>query len=148
MDANNPYSQPEAELTNSERRPSAGQVGWRIFFFLMLPLVMNTLYSNLYDNSFPILYRVFSTFLELIFMLGIFGLAFSRRIGSAPLWFAVLAVSLFDNIAIASLEWTDGGYFEENLFATLLRSPVIYFSALGLFRYAQWLKGAGQFGLR
>ncbi|WP_444941737.1 hypothetical protein ACJJI3_05225 [Microbulbifer sp. ZKSA004] len=94
----NPYQAPESELDN---RPPvySPSVGWKIVFFILLPLELYSQYTVLTDGTtgIPFWWLVISLIVSSLFYVVLFGLAFAKRIGFEQLWtFFIPVIVLID----------------------------------------------------
>ncbi|WP_444913071.1 hypothetical protein [Microbulbifer sp. PAAF003] len=100
----NPYQAPESELDNRPAvyRPS---VGWKIVFFILLPLELYSQYTVLTDGStgIPFWWLVISLVVSSLFYVVLFGLAFAKRIGFEQLWIFFIPVIVLIDIFEFSL---------------------------------------------
>ncbi|MCO1336114.1 hypothetical protein MO867_17420 [Microbulbifer sp. OS29] len=98
------YRAPESVLENTlpTYRPSAG---WKIFFFIMVPLEIYSQYLGFTSNDWgmPIWWLVISLMVYSLFYLALFGLAFAKKIAFPQLWIFYLPVLVLTDIFEFSL---------------------------------------------
>lgn len=138
---NNPYTAPEADLSLGE--DNRRKVGWKIFFIFMLPLEIWSQYDAFTVNEYgdSIGWRILSLLVYTNFMVGLFGLAFNKKILSAKYWLSFLPVFiLFDFFDL--IPWLLDKPVDLTLSVVILviLLPLVFFSWYSIYKYGNDLR--------
>lgn len=139
----NPYRAPEAplEIKNPDYVPS---VGWKIFFFILLPLEIWTYYDQFTDEVLeePLWWLCISAAVYSIYLIGLFGLAFAKRIGTPGFWIRFLPVLMcvdiyefFEVFTTSQLELI------ELVSVLLVVTPIIFLIWWSVYKYSKVMDG-------
>ncbi|WP_445364245.1 hypothetical protein ACJJIQ_07940 [Microbulbifer sp. ANSA003] len=92
----NMYQAPDSLQTDAipHYKPS---VGWKILFFILVPLELHAQYSGFFIDEWihPIWWMIFSLLVYFVFFIALFGLAFSKRIAFPSVWRFYLPILIF-----------------------------------------------------
>lgn len=145
---NSPYSPPESRLSSTVEDYRPG-IGWKILFFFLLPLEVWSQYEAFTVNEYnePVWFLVVNALLYAVFYVGLFGLAFAKKIGTALFWRWFLPVLIcLDVYQVAKVfSAIDFGAREGVIVAavvTALLLPLLLFCWYAIFRYQQLLKSS------
>lgn len=145
---NSPYQPPESPLSSTVEDYRPG-IGWKILLFLMLPLEIWTQYEAFTVNEFgePVWVLVMTGLLYAVFYVGLFGLAFAKKIGTALFWRCYLpvliALDLYEVAKVfSSVEMGSTEGVVVTVIATVIVLPLLLLCWFAIFRYQQLLKTA------
>lgn len=95
----NPYRAPEAPLETGNPAYAPG-VGWKIFFFFLLPIEIWSYYDQFTEEvpNNPLWWLCISAVIYTIYLTGLFGLAFAKKIGTSGFWIKFLPVMICADI--------------------------------------------------
>ena len=91
---NDLYRAPESEL--SEDLSYKPALGWKILFFVLLPLEIWSQYDTFLENTsgHPLWWLLLSMGIYLFYYIGLFGLAFAKKIFNRRFWQGYLPVMM------------------------------------------------------
>ena len=89
------YEAPESTLESSTEKYKPS-FGWKILFFVLLPLGIWSGYETITINEqgYPLWWVILSLVIYSIYYVGLFGLAFSKAIGTPKFWLCYLPVQI------------------------------------------------------
>ncbi len=96
---NGNYEAPESTLENGTEKYKPS-FGWKILFFVLLPLGILSGYETITINEqgYPLWWIIVSLVIYSIYYIGLFGLAFSKIIGTPKFWLWYLPVQIMTDI--------------------------------------------------
>lgn len=141
---NQPYNAPKSELINKQNSYVPGHA-WKIFFLIWTPLNVWALYDAwMYDrDSEPLVYWLVNVLVYSIFLVGLGGLAFRRRVGTAQFWTAFLpALIIFDLYDFYRGLFPDDEIisFELQIIISAIVTPLLCLGWFAMHCYARYLR--------
>lgn len=137
----NPYLPPESSLCDGSvaYNPS---FGWKILLFVFVPLEIWSQYEAFVINEYEdtLLWRVFSLCVYLVFYVGLYGLAFSKRIGISKFWLFFLPVLIITDLYdIWAITAGSGSAGIETVVVYLMVIPLVFIFWFAVFTYQKWV---------
>lgn len=103
------YQTPKSNLSRENEKYKPGKV-WKVIFIILVPLEIWSQYDSLVVNEMqhPYWWLIFGLLVYTTYLVGLFGFAFAKKIGTAKFWFYYLPVlMLTDCFEIYSIITTD-----------------------------------------
>ncbi|WHI47189.1 hypothetical protein ACJJIW_17385 [Microbulbifer sp. JMSA004] len=141
----NPYQAPESDL-DSTRITYSPSVGWKIAFFILLPLELYSQYTVFTDGStgIPFWWLVVSLTVSSLFYVVLFGLAFGKRIGFEQLWiFFIPVIVLIDIFEFSLLAINLNKLGADVVLVMATSAPVILLRWYVVYKYQKVMKYFG-----
>jgi hypothetical protein len=137
----NPYEVPQAVLEN-EVLPLRKKTGWKIFFWIFMPLACLSFWSVIVDAESSYIDKLGEVIVYSLIGLGLFGFAYNKKIFTMLFWryFIPFAIG-WDIYTLVSQDWA---VFSENEMAVYIvigmtligLGTMLFFQYFGLYKYA------------
>ncbi len=137
----NPYEVPQAVL-ESEVLPLRKKTGWKIFFWIFLPLACLSFWSVIVDAESSYIDKLGEVIVYTLIAVGLFGFAYNKKIFTMLFWryFIPFAIG-WDIYTLVSQDWS---VFSENEMAVYIvigitlvgLGAMLFFQYFGLYKYA------------
>ncbi|WP_049630439.1 hypothetical protein [Cellvibrio sp. pealriver] len=102
----NPYEAPQSELT-SETGVLRRKIGWRIFFWIFMPLVCLSLWSVFADAGSSIVDKCGELIVYTMITLGVFGFAHNKKIMFSKFWrYFIPCAIVWDAYTLITQDWS------------------------------------------
>ena len=137
----NPYQSPESGLSE-ESGSYTPSVGWKILFFFLIPLEIWSQYDAFTVNKYgePLWWLLLSCFIYIIFYVGLFGLAFSKRFGTPKFWLSYLPILVITDLYELKTVLSPMNMAElETLIVLAIVSPLILIVWFSVYKYQRAL---------
>jgi hypothetical protein len=137
----NPYEVPQAVL-ETEVLPLRKKTGWKIFFWIFMPLACLSFWSVIVDAESSYIDKLGEVIVYSLIGLGLFGFAYNKKIFTMLFWryFIPFAIG-WDIYTLVGQDWA---VFSENEMAVYIvigmtligLGTMLFFQYFGLYKYA------------
>ncbi|MDZ4261996.1 MAG: hypothetical protein U1B30_06660 [Pseudomonadota bacterium] len=137
----NPYEVPQAVL-KSEALPLRKKTGWKIFFWIFMPLACLSFWFVIADAESSNIDKLGEVIVYSLIGVGLFGFAYNKKIFAMRFWRGLIPVAIgWDIYTLVNQDWT---LFSKNDMAAYIIIGItltclglmLFFQYFGLYQYA------------